>query len=415
MSETLKFGNGQWATKVGSTLAYNDENGNFKPLPFNFTRSTGATRVNKDGLIEVVTNNKPRIDFLNNSNGALLLEPSRTNFQRESEYATGWIAEGATLANNEAISPSGELNASKITAIATNASHKGYPPFVSGIVSGQPYTATVFMKSEGYSISYIRDGYSGRYVIFDLDNGTVLSEVSATGSITYYGNGWYRCSATMNTVAANFRMDTGILELSSQNPSTSWLGDGTSGIYIWGAQLEAGSYATSYIPTQGATATRVAENAENLNLPVSPTAYPFTIYSESIFRENNAFSNAPFAYSFLNSSVTDNYYAVNMLNNKIQAYTREGTEIITQSTSNFNINTFYKIAVVWTASNIYLYINGNLEGTSVNTISFNSNVNDLFIGKLRSVSDTGTRTSIKSLTFFNKELTNQELINLTTI
>jgi hypothetical protein len=50
-------------------------NGNFKPLPFNFTRSTGATRVNKDGLIEVVTNNKPRIDFLNDSNGALLLEP----------------------------------------------------------------------------------------------------------------------------------------------------------------------------------------------------------------------------------------------------------------------------------------------------------------------------------------------------
>jgi hypothetical protein len=75
MANTLKFGNGQWATKVGSTLAYNDEGGNFKPLPFNFTRSTGGTRVNKDGLIEVVTNNKPRIDFLNDSNGALLLEP----------------------------------------------------------------------------------------------------------------------------------------------------------------------------------------------------------------------------------------------------------------------------------------------------------------------------------------------------
>jgi hypothetical protein len=52
MANTLKFGNGQWATKVGSTLAYNDEGGNFKPLPFNFTRSTSATRVNKDGLIE---------------------------------------------------------------------------------------------------------------------------------------------------------------------------------------------------------------------------------------------------------------------------------------------------------------------------------------------------------------------------
>ena len=65
MANTLKFGNGEWATKEGSTLAFNDENGNFKPLPFNFERSTSATRVNKEGLIEVVSNNEPRIDFYN--------------------------------------------------------------------------------------------------------------------------------------------------------------------------------------------------------------------------------------------------------------------------------------------------------------------------------------------------------------
>jgi hypothetical protein len=63
MAQTYKFGNGTWATKKGSTLAYNDENNNFKPLPFDFTRSTGATRVNKQGLIEVVSNNEPRIDL----------------------------------------------------------------------------------------------------------------------------------------------------------------------------------------------------------------------------------------------------------------------------------------------------------------------------------------------------------------
>jgi len=72
MANTLKFGtDGNWATKQGSTLAYNDENGNFKPLPFNFERSTSATRVNKQGLIEVVSNNEPRIDFTNDSKGAL--------------------------------------------------------------------------------------------------------------------------------------------------------------------------------------------------------------------------------------------------------------------------------------------------------------------------------------------------------
>lgn len=80
MANTLKFGNGQWASKEGSVLAYNDENNNFKPLPFDFTRASGATRVNKDGLIEVVGSDEPRIDFSNDANGALLLEPSRTNF-----------------------------------------------------------------------------------------------------------------------------------------------------------------------------------------------------------------------------------------------------------------------------------------------------------------------------------------------
>ena len=80
MANTFKFGNGNWAVKDGAALAYNDENNNFKPLPFTFTRASSATRVNKDGLIEVVGQNKPRVDFLNNTSGHLLLEPTRTNF-----------------------------------------------------------------------------------------------------------------------------------------------------------------------------------------------------------------------------------------------------------------------------------------------------------------------------------------------
>ena len=79
MAHKLKFGNGNWATKKGSTLAYNDENNNFKPLPFTTTRDSIATRVNKEGLIEVVGNDVPRIDYTDSAEGAFLLEPSRTN------------------------------------------------------------------------------------------------------------------------------------------------------------------------------------------------------------------------------------------------------------------------------------------------------------------------------------------------
>ena len=79
MANTLKFGNGQWATGNGTALAYNDENSNFKPLPFDFTRASSGTTVNQSGLIETVGSGIPRIDFQGNTKGALLLEPSRTN------------------------------------------------------------------------------------------------------------------------------------------------------------------------------------------------------------------------------------------------------------------------------------------------------------------------------------------------
>ena len=79
MAQTYKFGNGTWATKKGSTLAYSDTNNAFKPLPFSFERNSIATRVNKEGLIEVVGNDIPRIDYTDSTEGALLLENSATN------------------------------------------------------------------------------------------------------------------------------------------------------------------------------------------------------------------------------------------------------------------------------------------------------------------------------------------------
>ena len=65
--------------KKDTILAYNDETSNYKPLPFNFSRDSSATVVNKDGLIETVGSGEPRIDYKDDSKGALLLEPSRTN------------------------------------------------------------------------------------------------------------------------------------------------------------------------------------------------------------------------------------------------------------------------------------------------------------------------------------------------
>ena len=99
MANTLKFGNENWATKKDSILAYNDENANFKPLPFVTSRASTATRVNKAGLLETVASGVPRVDYLDNSKGSYLLEPASTNLITQSEAFGNsyWTKSGATI------------------------------------------------------------------------------------------------------------------------------------------------------------------------------------------------------------------------------------------------------------------------------------------------------------------------------
>ena len=119
MAETFKLGNTKWAVKEGSLLAYNDENNNFKPLPFTFTRSTTATRVNESGLIELVKTDVPKVDYLNNPDGHLLLEPSRTNLIQYSEDFSSFIRANMNPPElNAAIAPDGTNTANKIVATA---------------------------------------------------------------------------------------------------------------------------------------------------------------------------------------------------------------------------------------------------------------------------------------------------------
>jgi hypothetical protein len=257
MANTLKLGNGKWATGKDTLLSFSDTNNNYKPLPFSFSRASSATVVNKDGLIETVGSGEPRIDFLGNTKGALLLEPSRTNAITQSESFDNayWTKSGASVVSGFA-SPDGTLNAFKLVEDSSTGGHSVFSPLILAN-DAIPNSISIFVKSNGRQWILIQEGYMNIKAYFDIENGVLGSTLNVIDTkIEDYGNGWYKCTI----IGASYIYATVSVYLAEGNNDITYTGNGTSGVYIWGAQLEQGSYPTSYIPTSGSAVTRVAES-----------------------------------------------------------------------------------------------------------------------------------------------------------
>jgi hypothetical protein len=227
-----------------------------------FTRASTATRVNASGLIEEVASGVPRLDYTNSSCPKLLLEPQRTNTLTYSEAFDNadWSKLNLSVSANtsDTLDPAGYYGADKVTDNATNAAHLAFR--LSQWDTTQR-TASVFAKAGTSSKVYIQNASTGQGVFADLSAETIVVSSNFTGTLTAYGNGWYRITATHTAAAAQ----TIAIGLFTGTSTASYSGTG-SYAYIWGAQLEAGAYATSYIPTLGTSVTRVADAASKTGI-----------------------------------------------------------------------------------------------------------------------------------------------------
>ena len=407
MANTFKFGNGNWAVKDGYALAYNDENNNFKPLPFDFTRASSATTLNRQGLIETVPSGKPRIDFLDNTDGHLLLEPSRTNvLLRSEELNTTWLTFRSSVTANDIVSPDGSQNAEKIIQQSGQTSSGGVYQNLT-LSNSTVYTYSVFLKSGGYDFGMIRvDG--GQYAWFDLFSGSVGTITgSGSSSIEDYGNGWFRCSFTITTTSTTGQPH--IYIANSDGSQTLSGADGVKGIYAWGAVVEQGSYATSYIPTEGSSVTRVAETAND--------AGNSTVFNDSegvLFAEIQALAN-DLTYRGISigdgtsSNVVRIYYE-NVSNRFTANIKYAGVSQATMIYTFTDITVNSKIAVKYKQNDFALWVNG----TEVATDSSGSAPTGLDVLQF----DTGTGGDdfygkVKDLKVYNTALTDTELQNLT--
>jgi hypothetical protein len=400
MAQTLKFGNGTWATKKDSILAYNDENENYKPLPFNYTGAGKGTRVNKEGLIEVVENDRPRIDYTDSEDGVFLLEKAATNYVTYSEDFSNayWTKTRSSASSNQSISPEGVLNAYKLTENTDNNSHLLYH---TSSVSAQDYVSSVFVKKNGRKKIRLRFDNASflRYAEFDLENGIVDLQSNSNASIQSYGNGWYRCSIKVTATATTFY---NVIQLLSDNNEISYQGDGTSGIYIWGAQLESGNVASSYIPTQGSIQTRAAETANGSG-------------NSEVFNDSEGVLFADIEFLTLSNTYND-FFGLNNGSNSQRLLIERNTDVLkTYVGSAFLTTTLNslnnKISISYKLNNFKMYLNG-FEVDSV-TSGTTPNGLDRFDFKIGGSLSLFTYAKAKEIGYYDEILTDLELETLT--
>ena len=384
MANTFNLGNGNWAQKTEKLLAYNAENNNYKPLPFDFDRASTATRVNKQGLIETVATDEPRIDFLNNTKGHLLLEPQRTNLVTYSEDFSQWALGSVTITPNSAISPDGTQNASLF-------SHSGgsFPQIALQnitFVSSADYAPSLYVKSDG--TTQVQHSL--------IVNGQVVNFTPT--------NEWVRVSDLIVSP------DTSGSFVIAQNSGSAV----SASFYIWGAQLEEGSYATSYIPTSGQSGgvTRSAETCNNAGNSTVFNDSEGVLYVEALLKDTGTFKTVA-RITATDTSTSDGLWIYFRSDNKIQSVLRVGGVDQTSILSNTQTtNEYYKVAFKYKQNDFALWVNGTevAPDTSGNTFSADT------LSKLGFILSTDINPfigNVKDVRVYNTALTDAELIALT--
>jgi len=383
MANTLNLGNGNWATKKDSLLAYNSENGNFKPLPFSFERASSATVVNKAGLIETVGSGEPRIDFSNDAKGALLLEPSRTNLITYSEDFSQWnlinTGDGQAPILTSGYTTHLGLNASRIIFSRTTTSTSN-----TSSIRGNDYT----QSTNTFSI-YIKSNTSNVNIDFRLGSSIVSYEIT---------NEWKRMEFNGSDF---YRSYFGFIGNDS---------DLYADLSIVAAQAEAGSYPTSYIPTQGGVGTRVDESCSGAGNDQVINSTEGVLFWKGTPKQTSTYRYLSLSDGISNNFIQIRFNSDNSISNRMMSDgLNQGSTILTSS---YDISNEVAIAVRWYNATFSMYINGDLIATTQTGLTMPSNLSDL---SFDSVSAAKFYVSTEILQVYNTALTDQELINLTTI
>ena len=408
---------------------------------FNVTRDTTATRVNASGLIELVASGIPRLDYYTSGGTAgcpaLLVEPAATNGAPNVGYLRGpglAAASGGptiTTGSTDFLAPDGTSGSitkyvgGAASGAVQNAFYTGFAPTIS---AAGAYTFSLFVKAGATNplnfcalqFTQYAGGSGTAISYFSLASGTALT----TGaSIQNYGNGWYRLISPPYTIAAGDLVGNVLFNLAEGNNDVTWPASGALNLtaYAWGAQIEAGSVATSYIPTTTGSVTRNAD-VINLSGPVSGCIGQTegTIYWEGSFAQaqvalgQDGFQIGINANNYIYFGVNSGRPYFRIRANAINAVTISPIGNVIQN------NQKTKIAIAYKSGDSALFVNGTQIGsTNTTAFTFASSLSVIETGSNLSLSSSeGFSNSPKkpeSFALYTTRLTDSQLQALTTL
>ena len=369
---------------------------------------------------ESTQNNLARVDY-DGTASSLLVEPERINLVTYSEAFDNayWTKSGASVVSGFT-SPDGTDNAFKLVEDTSTGSHR--MSNAAAITQATDYSIS-FIAKQGerkYIACGIRyNSTNGSYAQFNLDTGLVESTNAiftagvfsvSNAKITQLADGYYLCSATFNSDRAGVVMAFAMSDIpfvGGNIDTHTYTGDGTSGVYIWGAQLEVGSYPTSYIPTDGGTVTRVADQ-------YSKTGISNLINSEEgvLFVEMAALPQT--GRISLSDGTSTNRISFKFTPTNIDFQYRVSSSYSYRVDVDLDTSINHKIAMSFDNGSFVGYLDGNpigsiitgasLPANTLNSLQLNDGASaDYFFGK------------VKQLQVFKTALTDTELATLTTI
>ena len=392
-----------------------------KPDSLVFSRSTTATRVNNIGQVESVPANELRLDFYPDSTGnklGWLIEESSTNTLLDSEglNTASWSTAGSssiTIDNSQ--SPDGNSNADLLAASASDDVHVAVKQSNQTYSSGNQYTVSIYAKKSGVNFLEISNSLDSTNVTFsqsfNLSTGVLDT---STGTVTSYMSGhpagWYRCQVTF-TADATTGSDIYFKARTVSGVSTTTTHTTGAGIHLWGAQSEALSYATSYIPTTTTAGFRAADilykdNTEktwnwDVGVSIVVGAIPLNIGTNPIYD-----------YAEMSNDPSHNYLSY-MSNGTVSIKTNNAQQLGTQFFDTGLTNTtwnFVKNALAMKSNSLDIAQNGekatNLPYTNTLMVPLNSGT-----GNYRISFFPGGSGWLQSFSIFSYELSSVELVN----